>query len=155
MQKDDCVFCQIASGKIQTRVIHENDSHIAILSHAPNTEGFTVAFPKEHHHSYFAEVPKEIRTGLVEFSSEVAKLLNNVFEDVGRTGMMFEGFGVDHLHSKLFPMHGTVGEEWQQRASKVDKYFENYEGSISSHDYGEPNRPEIDETYKKILDYKK
>jgi hypothetical protein len=48
---------------------------------------------------------------------------------------MFEGFGVDHIHAKLFPMHGTKSGTWQRRSSNVDKYFEQYEGYISSHDY--------------------
>lgn len=49
--------------------------------------------------------------------------------------MIFEGFGVDHIHAKLFPMHGTKISEWKLIKSNVDKYFEKYEGYISSHDY--------------------
>jgi hypothetical protein len=49
--------------------------------------------------------------------------------------MIFEGFGVDHVHAKLFPMHGTAElQEWRQMNSDVDKYFDEYEGYISSHD---------------------
>ena len=55
--------------------------------------------------------------------------------DVGRVGVMFEGFGVDHLHTKLFPMLGT-GEmnKWQPIRSQIRDVFEKYEGYISSHD---------------------
>jgi histidine triad (HIT) family protein len=49
--------------------------------------------------------------------------------------MIFEGFGVDHIHAKLFPMHGTKKENWEQSNSKIDKYFEKYEGYVSSHDF--------------------
>lgn len=146
----DCLFCKIAVGQIPAKIILEDDKHMAFLSHAPNTEGFSVAITKDHHSSYFADVPAEVRQGLVEFSAKVAKLLDDTFTDVGRTGLMFEGFGVDHLHSKLFPMHGTNSDAWKKRASAVDKYFENYEGYISSHDYGVPGRAEIDETFKKF-----
>jgi histidine triad (HIT) family protein len=68
---------------------------------------------------------------------KIAKKLDGFFEDVGRTAMVFEGFGVDHVHAKLFPMHGTkqVHENWQAVNSNVDKYFEQYEGYISSHDF--------------------
>jgi hypothetical protein len=39
--------------------------------------------------------------------------------------MVFEGFGVDHIHAKLFPMHGTkqVHENWKAVNSNVDKYL--------------------------------
>jgi hypothetical protein len=66
----------------------------------------------------------------------VDKLLESKLADVGRTGMVFEGFGVGHIHAKLFPMHGTADmSEWQHLQSNVDKYFDRYEGRISSHDY--------------------
>src|SRR3989338_10535439 len=68
------------------------------------------------------------------FSIEFKKILEKM-EDVGRTGMIFEGFGIDHAHAKLFPMHGTKMAEWQPLKSNVDKYFEKYEGYISSHNY--------------------
>lgn len=79
-------------------------------------------------------------------SKKVAKLLDSKLEDVGRTGMIFEGFGVDHIHAKLFPMHGTKMQDWKPLKSNVDKYFTQYEGYISSHDY---KRAE-DETLSKL-----
>ncbi len=132
-----CIFCKFASGEIPTRTIAEDEKHMAFLSHRPNTEGFTVVITKDHHNSYFAELEDDVRTGIVNFASKVAKQLDLVFPDVARTGMIFEGFGVDHLHCKLFPMHGTADttkEGWQKHASSVDKYFHNYEGYLSSHD---------------------
>lgn len=81
---------------------------------------------------------------------KVARLIDEKLEDVGRTGVMFEGFGVDHLHAKLFPMHGTKADEWQQRKSNVDKYFESYEGYISSHDYKRADDQELEQLAKKI-----
>jgi len=152
MHKPDCVFCRIARGEIPARVIHEDEEHLAFLSHAPNTAGFSVVITKEHHGSYFAEVPERVRAGITHCAARVARLLDERFPDVGRTGLIFEGFGVDHLHAKLVPMHGTAARQWEQRASKVDKYFEEYEGYLSSHDYGEPDRPEIDETYERFFD---
>lgn len=96
------------------------------------------SFPtqKEHYSSYFADVPEDVVSDLVAAAEKVAKLLDGKLEDVGRTGLIFEGFGVNHLHTKLFPMHGTANlKEWEPILADVDKYFEQYEGYISSHDY--------------------
>ncbi|MFB6330303.1 hypothetical protein [Acinetobacter variabilis] len=62
--------------------------------------------------------------------------MDRYFDDVGRTAMVFEGFGVDHVHAKLFPIHQTKNthENWQPINSSIDKYFDAYEGYISSHD---------------------
>lgn len=50
--------------------------------------------------------------------------------------MFLEGYGVDHLHSKLSPMHGTGdSSKFQLIEYKVDKFYDNYEGYLSSHDW--------------------
>ena len=71
------------------------------------------------------------------YSKKIAHKLDHFFDDVGRTALVFEGFGVDHVHAKLFPMHGTklIHENWQPIKSSIDKYFHEYEGYISSHDF--------------------
>ncbi len=129
----DCLFCKIVEGEISSHRIWEDGKHIAFLTPFPNTEGFSVVIPKEHYPSYVFDAPEGVVHNLMLASREVARLLDEKLEDVGRTGLIFEGFGVDHLHSKLFPMHGTKGS-WKERLSGIDKYFEQYEGYISSHD---------------------
>ena len=84
-------------------------------------------------------------------AKKVGKLLDSKLKDVGRTGMIFEGFGVDHIHAKLFPMHGTRLKGWQPIKSNVDKYFEKYEGYISSHDYKRANDDNLKKLAKKII----
>ena len=73
-------------------------------------------------------------TDLVLAAKKVAAKIDKAYADVGRTGLMFEGFGVNHLHAKLFPMHGTGDmTEWKAINSDQDKYFDTYEGYLSSH----------------------
>ncbi|MBI4738480.1 HIT family protein [Candidatus Woesearchaeota archaeon] len=133
---DECIFCKIVAGKVPCHNIWEDEKHLAFLSIFPNTAGFSVVITKKHHPSYAFDVPDTVLTGLVLASKKVAKLIDARLDDVGRTGMIFEGFGVDHLHAKLFPMHGTADlTGWKPLKSNVDKYFEKYEGYISSHDY--------------------
>ncbi len=131
----ECIFCKIVKGEAPCHKIWEDKKHLAFLSTFPNTEGFTVVITKKHYLSYAFDLPDKVLEDLVISSKKVAKLLDEKLEDVGRTGMIFEGFGVDHLHAKLFPMHGTKMKEWKPLKSNVDKYFEKYEGYISSHDY--------------------
>lgn len=131
----DCVFCKIVKGELPCHKIWEDEKHLAFLSIFPNTEGFAVVITKEHYPSYIFDLPEEVMLDLVKAAKQTAKLIDAKLEDVGRTGMIFEGFGVDHAHAKLFPMHGTKMPEWKPIKSNVDKYFEKYEGYISSHDH--------------------
>ncbi len=147
---NDCIFCKIVKGELPSHKIWEDDKHLAFLSIFPNTQGFSVVITKEHYSSYVFDLPQDVRAHLIEAVSTVAKLLDAKLDDVGRTAMMFEGFGVDHIHAKLFPMHGTKMPEWQPLKSNVDTYFETYQGYISSHDYKRADDVELAELAKKI-----
>ena len=149
-QKDTCIFCRIINGSAPSHKIWENSNHIAFLSMFPNTKGFSVVVPKQHYPSYLFNLPDQVVTDLVLAAGEVARLLDAKLEDVGCTGMILEGFGVDHLHAKMFPMHGTKDAEWHQRKLNIDKYFEKYEGYISSHDYKRANDDMLAELAKMI-----
>lgn len=146
----DCIFCKIAKGEAPAHKIWEDENHLAFFSIFPNTEGFSVVITKDHFSSYAFDLPENVLVGLVKAAKQTAKLLDNKLEDVGRTGMIFEGFGVDHVHAKLFPMHGTKMPEWKPIKSNIDKYFEKYEGYISSHDSARADDKKLTELAEKI-----
>lgn len=133
---NNCIFCGIASGKIPSHKVWEDERYLAFLTIFPNTEGFTVVIPKKHYSSYVFDLPDKIMGKLMVAAKKVAKLLDSKLEDVGRTALVFEGFGVDHLHTKLIPMHGTKMKNWKLISSPSNlKYFKKYEGYVSSHDH--------------------
>lgn len=149
-----CIFCEIASGKIQPMSggkFWENDKYVAWLSPFPNTDGFTVLIPKEHFPSDVLQMPdNELKDFIIE-AKKISKLLIGSLEDVGRIGLIMEGTGINHAHIKLVPLHGTgymKKGEWRQIHSKVNTFFENYEGYISSNDG--PKKDEI--LIKKLAD---
>jgi len=130
-----CIFCDIVAGKAPCHKVWEDEKHLAFLSIFPNTRGFTVVIPKEHYSSYAFDQPEEVLSDLVLATRKVALLLDQSFDNVARTGMFFEGYGVDHLHSKLSPMHGTGNNSHFQAVETVsEKFFDQYEGYLSSHD---------------------
>lgn len=144
----NCIFCEIVKGQANCHKIWEDDKHIAILSIFPNTTGFSVVMPKKHYPSYAFELENDVLIDLMLASKCVALKLDKAFDDVGRTGMILEGFGVNHLHAKLVPMHGTEKQDWRQIKSNVDKFFYQYEGFISSHDH----KLQSDENLRKVAD---
>lgn len=145
-----CIFCKIVKKEIPCHKIWEDKNHLAFLSIFPNTEGFSVVITKKHYPSYAFNLPDNVLKKLIIASKKVAKLLDTKLKDVGRTGMIFEGFGVNHVHSKLFPMHGTKNKKWKPSSSNIKKYFKKYEGYISSHDYKREDDNKLNKTAKKI-----
>lgn len=133
-----CVFCRIAAGQAPAHRIWEDADHLAFLSTSPNTEGFSVVIPKAHRSSYVVDLEPGEYAALHLAAREVVRLLDATFTDVARTGIIYEGYGVDHAHAKLFPMHGTAGnagQGWRPVASAVTGYFDRYAGYLSSHDH--------------------
>ncbi len=153
MRKEDCIFCRIVEGKEPYHKIWEDEKHLAFLSIYPNTEAFTVVITKEHYQSYAFELPDKVLKELIIAAKKVGKLIDSKYKDVGRTGLIFEGFGVNHIHAKLFPMHGTGKEDiWKQHRSNLRKYFDHYEGYISSHDSYREDDEKLERIAKKIRD---
>lgn len=109
---------------------------MAFLSIFPNTPGFSVVIPKQHYSSYAFAQSDEMLAGRAVAAKKTALQIDRAFPDVARTGMLLEGYGVDHLHAKLFPMHGTGSDSaFKPLSSKVDKFFDAYEGYILSRDH--------------------
>ena len=124
----------MAGGDLPIHQVWEDEKHLAFLTIYPNTPGFTVVIPKQHYSSYAFDLPDTVLTDLVLAARTVGKLIDMKLPDVGRTGMIFEGFGVDHVHAKLFPMHGTKMDAWKPIHSSRDEFYFQYPGYISSHD---------------------
>jgi len=148
---DDCIFCKIVNGESPCHKIWEDDEFMAFLSIFPNTEGFSVVIPKKHYSSYVFDLEEEVFTKLLLRAKEVGKILDSHLDDVGRTSLILEGMGVDHAHVKLFPMHGTHNiAKWKPIVAHVDKYFDKYEGYVSSHDYVRAEDKDLEKLARKI-----
>ncbi len=138
--ENKCVFCEIVKTHDEKVFFWEDAEFIAFLSIDPNTPGFSLVIPKEHHSSDVLKMPDEVLQRFIIAAKKAAKVLEDFYPDVGRVGVIMEGTGIDHAHIKLIPMHGTENlkrGEWKQYLSKVEHWFDTYEGWISS--AGGPN----------------
>ena len=148
MTEQDCIFCKIVKGESHCHKIWEDEEHLAFLSIYPNTLGASVVIPKKHFSSYAFHMPDDELAKLTIKAGIVGRLLDAAFEDVGRTAMIYEGFGINHVHAKLFPLHKTAGE-WKPIHTDYNKYFTEYEGYVSSHEYHGEN-PDLELLARKI-----
>lgn len=152
MYKENCIFCLIAQHQAPYHEVWSSDTHLAFLSIFPNTPGFTVVIPRQHYDSYAFAQSDEVLSDLVIATKKVARILDSYFDDVSRCGMFFEGYGVDHLHAKLSPMHGggqfEVGSSVE--VAKPDVFFTAYPGYLSSHDSHRADDAELADLARKI-----
>jgi histidine triad (HIT) family protein len=145
---EDCMFCKIVKGDVPSEKIWEDEKYLAFLDINPNTEGMSLVIPKNHYGSYIFDVPEEVMLGLTEAAKKVAKLLEKAF-DINRVAVVAEGMGVDHLHIKLYPMHGVKGE-FEVMEAKERVCFDNYQGYITTQMGPRADLEKLKATAKKI-----
>ncbi|MBI2144172.1 HIT family protein [Candidatus Woesearchaeota archaeon] len=59
LQRKNCVFCHIASGKVPAKKVYEDNECVAVLDINPANEGHMLLMPKEHY-TVMLQVPEEI-----------------------------------------------------------------------------------------------
>lgn len=126
----DCIFCKIIRGEIPSTKVWENENFLAILDINPNTKGMTLILPKEHHGSYIFDMPDEKACEFYQAAKQVGRRLEKAF-NVSRVALVMEGMGVDHVHIKLYPLHG-VTEKFVEMWAKDKVWFDKYDGYIST-----------------------
>lgn len=147
---EECIFCKIAAKKAPAFIVDENEQYMAFLSIEPNTDGMTVVIPKEHFSSDVLDMPDKKLGEFFAYCKKIAKILSNTFEDVGRTGLVLEGFAINHAHAKLFPLHGTKQKEFKPIISKAPVFFEKYEGFVTSNRGPRADPAQLEKVWKKI-----
>jgi len=148
-ENSDCIFCKIAKGEIISEKIWEDEKHIAILDINPNTEGMTLVLTKVHYDSDATDMPGKEYSDLMLAAKKVAKILEKGL-NVQRVAIVIEGLGVNHVHVKLYPIHG-LDEKFKETWAKEKVYFDKYEGYISTQLGPKKSSEELKKVAEKIL----
>jgi len=74
LQKQQCIFCQIISGKIPTKKIFDDEKCLAILDINPAAKGHLLLVPKEHY-AIMPQVPEELLNHLTIISKKLSQIL--------------------------------------------------------------------------------
>ena len=74
LQKQQCIFCQIISGKIPSKKIYEDDDCLAILDINPATKGHLLLLPKEHY-VIMPQVPEKLISHLFIIAKNLSTIL--------------------------------------------------------------------------------
>ncbi|MEK6891117.1 MAG: HIT domain-containing protein [Nanoarchaeota archaeon] len=127
---ENCLFCKIVKGEIDSAKIWENKNFIAILDINPNVKGLSLVLSKKHFDSYAFDMPDKPYQDIMLASKKVAKILEKALK-VKRVAMVMEGLGINHVHIKLYPVYG-INEKFQEMWAKDKVFFEKYEGYIST-----------------------
>lgn len=74
LQKQNCIFCHIASGKVPAKKIYEDDKVLAILDINPAKVGHILLLPKEHY-ALMPMVPDDIQKYMFMVGQQIAQAM--------------------------------------------------------------------------------
>ena len=112
MIKDDCIFCNIAKGKIPSATIYEDHYFRVMMDINPATKGHCLIVPKEHYDNVY-DLDGETAGRLFSLATCIARALRdalgcqglNIVQNNGRIA----GQTVFHFHLHLIPRYEGDG----------------------------------------------
>jgi histidine triad (HIT) family protein len=71
---EDCIFCMIANGEMDARVVYSDDLVVAFDDITPQAPVHTLVIPRTHYSDMGDDVPAEVATALFDAVAKVAAL---------------------------------------------------------------------------------
>lgn len=112
---DNCIFCQIAAGKLPCHKVYEDDKVMAFLDITPVKHGHTLIIPKEHY-ANLEEIPEDLLQQLIVIVKNIGKSIKeklgapsyNVIENNDKAA----GQLIPHIHFHVVPRYDDDGLQW-------------------------------------------
>jgi histidine triad (HIT) family protein len=118
----DCIFCKVITGKIEARIISQNEKAIAFLDAFPLTAGHTIVIPKAHY-SKVQDMDRQHSSAMFDLlwqiSSAVEKAVGLTASTIAIHNGKEAGQEVLHVHIHIIPRHSGDG------AGPVHSMFKN------------------------------
>ncbi|OLC94691.1 MAG: HIT family protein [Thaumarchaeota archaeon 13_1_40CM_3_38_6] len=106
----DCIFCNIVSGKILARKIHETPRSLAFLDAFPLTKGHSLVIPKTHYVK-IQEMTQDDNADLFES----VRIISNRIERITPSSLVAihngkeSGQEIPHVHVHIIPRNVSDG----------------------------------------------
>ena len=115
-----CILCDFVNKEKDCFQVWEDEHFLAFLDINPINPGHTLLIPKQHASDVF-DLPEDLYLRLFNTARVLAPVMKRAF-DAPRIGLAIEGFGVDHVHIHLVPVHNSneLNPERAEAASKEE-----------------------------------
>lgn len=101
--EEDCVFCKIVQEEIPCYKLYEDNLCLVFLDAFPSIKGQALVIPKKHLAPWLFDLDDDIYTRLMLVSKKIAKAVDKAIKPI-KTGLLVEGFELDHVHIKILPL---------------------------------------------------
>lgn len=108
MKEENCIFCKLAKGEIQTNTLYEDEQFRVILDLSPATKGHALILPKEHYQNIY-EMPDKLLSDAIILAKKMAIKMTDAFHADGfnivQNNNEVAGQTVFHFHIHLIPRY--------------------------------------------------
>ena len=141
MSAEECVFCRVVDGTVESSRVYEDDEVLAFMDIQPVTDGHLLVIPKRHA-SELADLDEQLGMSMFRIAQRLAAALR-------RSGFPCEGVNlfladgeaafreVFHVHLHVFPR--TTGDgfridaDWRERPrAELDDAAERIRGGMGA-----------------------
>lgn len=129
MTNQNCLFCSIATGKMASETVFENNEFRVILDKFPAAKGHTLIMPKEHIENIY-DLDAETASKLFALATVVARALKQVLKCDGmnllQNNGVLAGQTVNHFHLHLIPRYegDELSFKWKTQSFSMDEFQE-------------------------------
>lgn len=120
--KDDCIFCEIAKGRIPSATIYEDNHFRVFLDVNPASKGHCLIIPKEHFDNIY-DLDAEIAGKLFSLATCIARAMKDALKcdgmNIVQNNGEIAGQTVGHFHLHLIPRYegDDVAIGWEPHES--------------------------------------
>lgn len=118
---NNCLFCKIAAGELESATIFESNEFRVILDKFPSGKGHTLIMPKEHFENVY-DIDGETAGKMFALATVVAKSLKKVLNCDGMNILQnngeVAGQTVMHIHLHLIPRFDGDGIDFHWKTKQ-------------------------------------
>lgn len=110
--ENDCVFCRIIRGELDSATIYEDESTLAFLNLRQSNEGHVLVVPRRHFEQIY-DLDDDSASALAGTVCKVARAVRRVYSPDGLSIWQSNGPAafqeVPHVHWHIFPRYSDDG----------------------------------------------
>ena len=128
---NDCIFCKIASGEMESETIYETEEVISFLDVNPRSPGHSLVIPKKHVQKLTElddELVEEVFKGVKKVEEMLERALDPDAFTIGINDGQAAGQEIPHLHVNILPrfeddggkpIHSVVNNQPTEEISEI------------------------------------
>lgn len=98
----ECIFCNIAEGKIPAKVVQEDEFTICFLDIRPRSKGMTIVIPKQHFENFGEN--QNLATKVFESACKIAERIKNALQAKAISICLMPA-EIRHFHIRVYPYY--------------------------------------------------